>query len=56
MLGELGESNLGRHVRSIAVAHTQPPSAAGLPMARLRKRLVDAFPDCVYGGGLAAAR
>jgi hypothetical protein len=54
--GELGESNVSRLVRWIDVSSTRQGSAEWSPMESLRKKFVEKFPDCEYGGWLATSR
>lgn len=54
--GELGESNVSRFVRWIDVSPARLASEEWFPMESLRKKFVEKFPDCEYGGWLATSR
>jgi hypothetical protein len=54
--GELGEWNVSRFVRWIDVSPTRRDSEEWFPMESLRKKFVEKFPDCEYGGWLATSR
>ncbi|MBQ5948655.1 hypothetical protein [Massilia sp. ST3] len=56
VVGELGERNVLRHVAAIEVLGATPAGGVLEPMAHLRARFAERFPDCAYAAWLSASR